>query len=140
MWDNLPNEIQLHILGFTYLPQKKELIDDIHTFYRFTTRTSDCYYKRWIVGMHSLLPEDANWLANDIMRFLNNDHPTLYYGYLPRYTDVMQRMYKLQKCTPAELVNQIVKLENIESSKVHLKVVSALMSCQERQDFINEYC
>jgi hypothetical protein len=139
MWNSLPNELQLHILGFTYLPQKKELIDDIQTFYRFTARTSDCYNRRWIIEMQSILPEDANWLANDIGRFLNKNHPTLFYGYLPQYTDVLQRMYKLNNSSPSQLRKNIIQLED-QPAKVHIKVVSALMTCQERQHFINEYC
>jgi len=138
MWNKLPTEIQFYILGFTYLPQKKELIDDIQSFYRFMAKSSECYYRRWIIEMQSSTLEDKNWLANDIGRFLNSNHPTLFYGYLPQYTDVLQRLYKLETFSQKELRKQIIKLED-RASKTHIKVVGGLMNCQERQDFMNEY-
>jgi hypothetical protein len=123
--NKLPVELQLHILAFTYLPQDKNLMNDIHSYFRFTKTTSNLF-------------SDNNWLANDMGLFLNNNLPTLFFGYEKEYTDVLQRMYRLRKCKRSQLKKQLTRLEDRNPSIIYVKVVGGLMTCHERDSFLRQ--
>lgn len=138
IWSNLPAEIVGKILWFSCSPQPKLLLEDIESFHQFEARTTIYYHTYWILMFNSRAMEDRHWLINDMILFLNGFAGTNY-RYDERYLFAMKRLYKLQRCNNLDIVRNI---ENMYFAPVNqqIKVVSGLLTPDERNHFLKDYC
>ena len=70
----LPEDIVRKIISYSYLPQPKELLEDIRDFSSTLNKVGNVYYNRWVIDEGESEPEDRNWLANDIIRYITHDN------------------------------------------------------------------
>ena len=69
----LPEDILYKIISYSYSPQPKELLEDIRDYSSTLNTVGNVYYNRWILDVGESVPEDRNWLVNDIIRYITRD-------------------------------------------------------------------
>lgn len=85
---SLPKELQYLIMSYiTYPQQDKTLCADILHFSNSFCKIRNVYDDLW--GWTGSGRYD--WLYNDIVLFLNNNLPTLYYGYSLKIINIINR-------------------------------------------------
>ena len=67
----LPDDIIQKIISYSYSPQPKKLLADIRDYTHTLNFVGYIYYNRWIIDEGESEPEDRNWLANDIIRYIS---------------------------------------------------------------------
>ena len=67
----LPEDIIQKIISYSYSPQPKTLLEDIRDYSHTLNFVGNIYYHRWIIEEGESEPEDRNWLANDIIRYIS---------------------------------------------------------------------
>ena len=128
---DLPKDIIYYIRRLTYKSQKKELLEDIRNYIDTLEIIKELYYKYYI---HEEDPiEYMNWLANDIVLYLNEMQGTLY-GFTNKYYNICKRNYKLKNNIDVE--NFIKKLD-ISGVDKEINIYWALLNINERQQIIN---
>jgi len=130
---NLPTDIILRIIPYTYRLQNKNLLDDIINYKISKTKLFELYYNYWIIIAQSVdLEEDKNWLINDIIAYVNNYKATMF-GYVDNFYNVFKRNIYLPT---NEDVDKYIN--NLEKKKVITKIniFLGLLSIQERKDII----
>jgi hypothetical protein len=55
------------------MPQPSVLLEDIRDYSSTLKKAGNIYYNRWIVDMEDQPPEDRNWFANDVTRYLSRN-------------------------------------------------------------------
>ena len=69
----LPEDIIQKIISYSYSPQPKDLLEDIRDYSHTLNFVGNIYHHRWIIEEGESEPEDRNWLANDIIRYISRD-------------------------------------------------------------------
>ena len=84
---NLPIDLRNKILSLTYKKQDNDLLKDITHNYE-----SKLYIKRLYNNYWCIEPDEPfmEWLVNDIIIFLNNNKPTMFY-LTNKYRDIVTR-------------------------------------------------
>jgi hypothetical protein len=62
----LPEDLQRHILAYTWRPQPAALLDDIRHYSASKRAAEAYYYQAIIVRGREPLPEDTYWFASDL--------------------------------------------------------------------------
>jgi hypothetical protein len=104
----LPIEIINLIISYTYNPQNKILLEDIENYSDSKQKVLEIYYYNYIIYLQSLEPEDKNWLINDIIRYTNENCPTMY-GYTDKFYNIWYRNHALK--TQNDINNHILCIE-----------------------------
>jgi hypothetical protein len=129
---NLPIDIQYRILSYTYLPQPKDLLDDIENFYTTRNAIKQIYNEIWIDNSDDFSPEQ--WIVNDMLEYINNGNIYI--------TDLEEEYYKILSRNP--FLSSVTKM-NSYIKKLYLKpgynneinIICGLMTIEDRIDFIN---
>jgi len=90
----LPQELLYHIISYTYQPQSKTLLEDIESFYESRCRVNEIFHQTYAVEWNMEYPEEKYWLSNDLVRYMNNNIPTLL-GYDSKLYNIFYRHYLL---------------------------------------------
>jgi len=75
----LPEELKFKIMFYLIEPQPISLLEDIQGYSSSKKEVEELYsnyYRQYMIDF-DLENEDKNWLMNDVMRYLNNDIPTM---------------------------------------------------------------
>ena len=133
LFNKLPLEIILtHIIPYTYNPQSKELINDIHSFNKTKQYLKEVYYIRWKDTFEYEIDADLNWLDNDIHRFFNEDQATMV-GYKNKCIQKYKRLFCLQKKQLETTIKYISKRRKPQQS---INIQLGLLVPEERVRFI----
>ena len=106
--NKLPIEIINSIISYTYNPQSKILLEDIENYHNTKQKVFEIYYYNYIIYLQSLEPEDKNWLINDIIRYTNENCPTMY-RYTDKFYNIWYRNPELK--TQNDINNHILRIE-----------------------------
>lgn len=66
----LPSDVLLHVLSYTYCPQPAPLLVDIRDFSLSKAEATAYFYQTFIVGWGDIEPEDRHWFANELYCFI----------------------------------------------------------------------
>jgi hypothetical protein len=130
--NNCPIEIIYLIMSYTYNHQPSLLCDDIKNYYISKIIISEIYYQKWIICLGEPVPEDKNWLLNDIICYINDFQPTMY-GYRDRFFKILQKNIMVVNN------NDVNKYYNgLERKPVELQInlLWGLLTLAERNDII----
>ena len=128
---NLPLDIILLIIPYTYQIQNKNLLEDIKDYKEKKSILLELYNKYWIIDG---LEEDKYCLINDIFGYANNNKATMY-GFTKSFYNLFKRNISLQLKTD----NYINKcLNNLKKKNVNtqINIFLGLFSISERNDLI----
>ena len=116
-----------HIIPYTYLPQSKELLQDIRNYTQDIKLIEDVYYTRY----------NEFILLTDLL---------LYHGYSYNLNyisnslcDLMNRHIQLKHKDMIDLNNHIITITKSSKRKRNIKFIWGLMTPDERNEFINKY-
>lgn len=90
IFSQLPEELKQYIFRYTHRPQPRRLLHDIQHFAESWDAIKTMYYNVWVTGWGETEEEAHHWINNDILRYVNEDHPTRviftekYYSYWKR--------------------------------------------------------
>lgn len=129
----LPIElVREHILPYTYCPQSSELCEDIRDYYSVRHAIVTLYTERY-----SNSDEDEfEWISNDLTRFMNQDLPTMYFGYRHFYVDKIRRLFLFRRKTMGEATRFIARLyEKPVAFETNLRL--ALLRPSERSALVD---
>jgi hypothetical protein len=124
--------IRENIIPYTYTPQSKELINDIHSFNKTKQYLKEVYYIRWKDTFEYEIDADLNWLDNDIHRFFNEDQATMV-GYKNNCIIKYKRLYILQK---KQLETTIKYISKRRKAIQNINIQLGLLVPEERIRFI----
>ena len=133
LFNKLPLEIILtNIIPYTYTPQSKELINDIHSFNKTKQYLKEVYYVRWKDTFEYEIDADLNWLDNDIHRFFNEDQATMF-GYKNKCIIKYKRLFCLQN---KQLETTIKYISKRRKPIQNINIQLGLLNPEERIRFI----
>jgi len=73
----LPLDIIHMIIPYTYNLQDKTILEDIQNYQDSKVQIKKLYYKSWMSYVNSIVPEDKEWILQNLFRYANNyDLPT----------------------------------------------------------------
>lgn len=116
----LPDEIILHILGYSRLQQSCELLNDIESVYR-------CKKLLMLDYQH-----DVFWILSDLIMFLQSTNPSMH-EFIESLDGIIARIYK---CTPAEFLDWIREKEMTAS----INIILGMLTPMERIRFVVTNC
>lgn len=127
--------IREHILPYTYLPQTKELCDDVKSFTSIKTRLRQLYYDRWKDTFQYEENADLNWLDNDLIRFLNDDVATMN-GFTDKCVKKYSRLYVLRNSTNEAIFNYIYNHTGSNQTVTYsINLQLGILTPSERDEF-----
>jgi hypothetical protein len=130
-----PFEITSYIMQYTYMPQNKNLLNDIVNFTEKKQELYKLFLDYWILDNE---PEEyINWLSNDITLYTNNFRHTgeLYGG---GYTDIFyDRFFRNPFLKSKENVKKYIGKLSGSNVKKEINIYLGLLTPTERQEFIN---
>lgn len=134
---NLPYDIILHIISYSYSVQNKKLLADIKNFHDTSNKIKNIYRMKWMTIIHDTM--DANiaadeWLINDVFSYVNNYVASIY-GYTKSFYNIFRRIPRLKKTRDINKYFSIVEKYN---SKTQFNIVWGLMIEDERNEFCRE--
>lgn len=133
MLHKLPSHlIREHIIPYTYCPQNPVLCEDIRNY--FTTKQS--LYELYFPKSDSF-SDMYDWLANDILRFMNGDLPILWHGYLKSHINTYKRLFTFANSTITDesVVNYMRWIDSGEfDSFKYVNVALAVLLPVERKE------
>lgn len=133
----LPLEIIQIIMRYTYRPQSEELTSDIKNFIERLSYARELYVLRW----HKITPNEVtNWFLNDIMRFANSGRPTNL-GSHPKMREILSRFFMHRSIGIQPIFVRYVSNAHCQriSTSSMVNVFWGLLTCKERDEFIEEY-
>lgn len=123
------------ILSYTNRPQPENLRADIADHYATSKQILGTYLHFW-VDTWELTADDAyEWLCNDIIAFINQDHPTVL-GLVDHFYEVCMRNPFIRS---RDQVDVFFDRLMDESAKNAFLVFWGLMTAHERAEFIHVY-
>jgi hypothetical protein len=144
--NNLPFDIKMHIISFTYSPQPTSLTNDIKHFLRSRAIIQEIYYDRWNYDFAFEPGADINWLDNDLVGYMNDNYATMY-GYRQKFYNIITRSFCIRnifqklcinKITPynSKYVRSIIDPHFYRQAKFTVKILWGLLTIEERDEFI----
>jgi len=144
--NNLPVDIKLYILTFTYSPQPLPLLNDIKHFLKSDEIIKKIYYDRWIHEIDYEPEAVINWLDNDLIGYMNENYATMY-GYRKKFYNIITRSFCIKKLfeklcitkmTPhnSRYIRAIVNQYFSKNPKSTVKIIWGLLTEEERDEFI----
>ena len=119
--------VHRHIIPYTYLPQSKELLQDIRNYTQDIKLIEDTYYTRYneFILLTDLLlyhgySYNLNYISNTLLALMNR-HIQL------KHKDII------------DLNNYIITITKSSKRKRNIKFIWGLMTPCERNEFINKY-
>ena len=76
--ERLPLDIVVKIIPYTYEIQDKDVLNDIVNYSETKHTLFNLYHRYWIIEMQEEVPQDKNWLSNDLIARANNYKATMY--------------------------------------------------------------
>ena len=132
--DELPDDIKLKILSYTYKPQPKILLDDLESFLTSKSLLIKMY-KVLFGNEHEGSNAYADWLLNDTISFMN-DYIATMNGYTNKHYDYWKRLITLKDKTNKEIYRKTLFIDSIKTSMDATNIRLALLNHNERMDFI----
>jgi hypothetical protein len=133
---NLPLDIVLQIIPYTYNVQDKPLLNDIVNYKESKKVLLELYYNFWIIEAQSIDPkEDKNWLINDLFAYANNYNATMY-GYIEKFYNIFLRNNFLQ--SKEDVDKYICNLEG-KNVSTQINIFLGLLTIKERKDVISNF-
>jgi len=129
----LPCEIIQHIIGYTLQPQSSDLCKDIHSYIKSRRHIMYLYDQFWTVDMGDCENKYKNWLANDIVSYINNQQGTMY-GFVDNFYNVFYRNLQLKNSEYIECYFN--KLES-NSVDTEINILWGLLLPEERDHIIS---
>jgi hypothetical protein len=123
--------IREHIIPFTYLPQKKELLRDIQSFQKDLSFIENLYFTEF----------NDNVLLIDLIRFCSNNHVAPFHGIHIIYEKFLRRNFTLSNktCTYInEFVFSVFHSTIAMKPNKKIKFLWGLLTPTERTRFINK--
>ena len=130
---NLPLDIILQIIPYTYNVQNNILLQDIINYTKIKNILLQDYFNYWIIQLENIEPEDKNWLINDIYAYINDDYPTML-GYVDNFYNILKR--NLQLHTIEDVDRYILYLDN-KNINSQINIFIGLLQPNERKLFID---
>lgn len=128
----LPTDIVLQIIPYTYNLQNKSLLHDIVSYKETHSILSELYYNYWIIHAGEEAGEDRNWLINDIVGYTNNNIATMY-GYVDNFYNIFRRNIFLQT---EEAIDKYVKIIRKKNVNTEINIFLGLLNVSERNDLV----
>jgi hypothetical protein len=129
---NLPMDIVLRIIPYTYQLQQRPLLDDIENFTKTKTRLLESYYQYWTIEIQEPEPDEYKWwLINDFFGYANGNQATMY-GYIDKFYNIFLRNHFLQS---DQAVNKYIKKLEKKDISTQINIFLGLFTVKERNDF-----
>jgi hypothetical protein len=137
---DFPNEIQHRILSYLTFSQDPVLCRDIQHYTSTLPELLEFYYRKYMIEMEndSQDLDDLRWLLNDICAYMNDFFP-LCLGYREHFLYVCRRNFAFRSCTNEkiiEIIERINRAENVYLSKRYICQIYGILTCEERDNFI----
>jgi hypothetical protein len=132
LMSKLPLDIVQNIIPYTYNLQNKMLLDDIKNYKDTKDQVSKLYYKFWIDYIEHPVPEDRNWLINDIFSYANDYKPTMY-GYVEKFYNILNRNIQLDNITKMDKYVELLEKKQVNTQ---INILWGLLLPNERRDII----
>lgn len=132
---NLPLDIILQIIPYTYNVQNNILLQDIINYSKIKSILLQHYFNYWIIQLENIEPEHKNWLLNDIYAYINDDYPTML-GYVDNFYNIFKRNLQLQTNKDVDRYILYLDKKNINSQ---LNIFIGLLQPNERNIFLHFY-
>ena len=126
--NNLPNDVLLHIIAYTYSPQKSELLNDMKNFYD----TKHQVIKNYTSRESELDPYE--WIMNDLFRFANEYQPTIY-GFTNNFINIFLRNPRISRETFTSYIEKFELMSYIQQ----INILLSLLTIHERNNFIESF-
>jgi hypothetical protein len=130
----LPPEIIRMIIPYSYSPQPKVLIHDLHSYFESKKTICEMFYLRYVDILTHETHADMNWLVNDILCFMNN-HRASYHKYCDQLYDICSRNYMLRNAD-THTIRKIVNNSYNKNIHFQFRVYWGLLLPEEREQFI----
>lgn len=151
----LPENIKNHILSYHCRQQPNYLLEDISNFVESKKELERIYYDYFRNYMEEFnLPlEDKYWIINDLVRFLNQNVPTmlfyheLFYNVFERNTYLFTRkktslISRLSSCIISKskikkiIIDRYIKILDDKDIMTQINLYWGLMTSQERNEMV----
>ena len=119
------------ILPYTYCPQSNELCEDIRNYHDIRHTIVTLYTERY----SNTDEDESEWISNDLTRFMNQDLPTMYFGYRHFYVDKIRRLFLFRRKTMGETTRFIARLYD-KSITFETNLRLALLRPSERSKLV----
>jgi len=133
----LPDDIVRYILPFTYSYQTPELIEDIRSFYSDRKMVRDWYHHKWSIYLYHSPSEDIEWMANDIIIYVNHDQATMH-GYHPFFYHICSRSFSLDSQEKQHRFIDAILQKSVKPMRC-FNVMWGLLIPEERLAFIHQF-
>jgi hypothetical protein len=151
----LPENIKDHILSYHCRPQPNYLLTDITNFVESKKELERIYYDYFCNYMAEFnLPlEDKYWIINDLIRFLNQNVPTMLY-YHDSFYEVFERntylftrkrkslISRLSSCiishnqVKRKIIDRYIKILDDKDIMTQINIFWGLMTWHERNEMV----
>ena len=131
--NKLPKEIIYLILSYTYQLQNSNLLNDIIHYVSSKKFILNIYYEIWFINFNEPIIQHKNWLINDIILYLNEDHSTMY-CYRNKYLKVFFRNPFIKNNSKFKIYIQNLERDNIDKE---INIYWGLLNKYEREEIIN---
>ena len=127
--NDLPIDLQNTILRLTYKKQNNDLLKDIINNYESRLYIKRLYNNNWCIEPSENFME---WLVNDIIIFMNNNKPTMFY-LTKKYKDIVMRNIQIE--TDKDGIDFINKIEYLNIN-TQFSIYWSLLKIRERETII----
>ena len=151
----LPQNIKDHILSYHCRPQSNSLLIDIKNFVESKKELERIYYDYFCNYMieFNLALEDKYWIINDLVRFLNQNVPTMIY-YHDLFYEVFERniylftrrktslIDRLSSCiishnqVKRKIIDRYIKILDDKNIMTQINLYWGLMTWHERNEMV----
>jgi hypothetical protein len=133
----LPEDIVRYIIPFTYSYQSPVLLQDIQSFYSDRKIVRDWYNHKWSIYLDNNPFEDIEWMANDIIIYVNHDQATMW-GYHPFFHSICSRSFSLDSQEKQHrFIRAIIRCE-VKPMRC-FNVMWGLLNTDERLAFMHQF-
>jgi hypothetical protein len=158
MIKSLPQNIKDHILSYHCRQQSNHLLLDIQSFVESKKELERIYYDYFCYYMEEFnLPlEDKYWIINDLIRFLNQNVPTMIcyhdlfyevferniYLFTRRKTSLIDRFCRLSNCMLSykeikrKIIDKYIKVVDDKDIMTQINLFWGIMTPQERNEMV----
>jgi hypothetical protein len=135
---DLPTDVQLHILSYTYAIQPTSLLRDIKSFVEDGKKVLEFYNNLPIFLQELAYGENLNFLLNDLYRYCN-DFIATRHGFNERFHDIFKRNFLISRmeCNVIDwYIDTVLMNKNVSSQII---MFWGLLTYEERNDFLQTF-
>ena len=133
----LPEDLVRYIIPFTYSFQSPVLLQDIQSFYSDRKTVRDCYHHKWSNFLDNSPFEDIEWMANDIIIYVNHDQATMW-GYHSFFHFICSRSFSLDSQEKQHRFIDGILQKSVKPMRC-FNVMWGLLKTDERLAFIHQF-